>query len=83
MARPFLGIAETQIFKYADRSCALALAWRATGKGTVRICIESFRVREGVGDMGFARFSNRWPMSWPTSADFLFGFIPRYFQSNL
>jgi phage FluMu gp28-like protein len=48
---------------HADRCCALALAWRAAGKGAVRICIESFKVREGVGDMGLARFrADRWPM---------------------
>ena len=51
---------------HADRCTALALALRASvggGGGTVRCRIESIKVREGVGDMGLARFRpDRWPM---------------------
>jgi len=48
---------------HADRCTALALALRAVGVGAVRICIESFKVREGVGDMGLAKFRpDRWPL---------------------
>jgi len=48
---------------HADRCSALALALRASAGGTVRPCIESIKVREGVGDMGLAKFNpSRWPL---------------------
>jgi phage FluMu gp28-like protein len=48
---------------HADRCSALALAMRATGGSVRRPCVEFIKVREGVGDMGLARFRpDRWPM---------------------
>jgi phage FluMu gp28-like protein len=48
---------------HADRCSALALALRATDGGIVRPCSESIKVREGVGDMGLAKFRpDRWPL---------------------
>jgi phage FluMu gp28-like protein len=48
---------------HADRCSALALALRATASGTGRCCMQSVKVREGVGDMGLARFRpDRWPL---------------------
>jgi phage FluMu gp28-like protein len=49
---------------HADRCTALALALRAAGDGESRARSESIKTgRQGVGDMGLARFrSDRWPM---------------------
>jgi phage FluMu gp28-like protein len=49
---------------HADRCTALALALRAAGDGESRASSESIKTgRQGVGDMGLARFrSDRWPM---------------------
>jgi phage FluMu gp28-like protein len=48
---------------HADRCTALALALRAAGDGAARPASESIPVREGIGDMGLAKFRpDRWAM---------------------
>jgi phage FluMu gp28-like protein len=48
---------------HADRCTALALALRAAGDGAARPSSESVPTREGVGDMGLAKFHpDRWAM---------------------
>jgi phage FluMu gp28-like protein len=48
---------------HADRCTALALALRAAGEGVARVSSESVPTREGVGDMGLARFRpDRWSL---------------------
>jgi hypothetical protein len=48
---------------HADRCSALTLALRATNGGIARLCSESVKALEGVGNMGLARFRpDRWPL---------------------
>ena len=48
---------------HADRCTALALALRAAGDGAARPSSASVPTREGVGDMGLAKFRpDRWSM---------------------